>query len=241
MPLVKGSSREAFGQNMTKLKGENYPQKQRLAIALNTQRDALKRRRMWEGGEVMDNEGLDWADKPAVSQPNNTAGEPDTLSKVTEKDPEYEEGWGDIEHAPGGRVRHGNGESQDDRGYRNSEEMSLGGVAAYSEGGRVGYAERGSTQATVPKDFEASGRGNAGDARSQPGTTSAKDPRGDQESPDLSHDIRRYTESKAGQNNSEVRPPMEMQMETYGDDAPSSGGDDMVEMAKAIRKKRRYY
>ena len=40
MPLIKSKSPAAIGKNITKLKGEGYPAKQRVAIALNTARKA---------------------------------------------------------------------------------------------------------------------------------------------------------------------------------------------------------
>ena len=40
MPLNKNPSKEAIGGNIVKLKKENYPKKQAVAIALNTARHA---------------------------------------------------------------------------------------------------------------------------------------------------------------------------------------------------------
>ncbi len=240
MPLIKSASPKAVGNNITKLKDEGYPRAQRLAIALQTQRDAKKRRAMWEGGEVMDDTGLEWADKPAINHPNNTSGETDTSTRPTESDPEMEEGWGDIEPAPGGRVNHGNSEGQGDREYKNSEvdRLAYGGVPRYSEGGMVGHQAEGSDPLT--RGNQASGKGNAGSARPQTGTTNGDNQRGDQDRPDLSHDFKRYLASTVSQNNSEVRPTIQDEMKTFGDDSPSGDGDetDMVAMARKIRKRR---
>lgn len=40
MPLSKSSDKKAIGQNIKKLRSENYPQKQAVAIALSIQRKA---------------------------------------------------------------------------------------------------------------------------------------------------------------------------------------------------------
>jgi len=40
MPLIKGPSRKAVSQNISRLKDEGYPPKQRVAIALDTARKA---------------------------------------------------------------------------------------------------------------------------------------------------------------------------------------------------------
>jgi len=40
MPLEKSKSKEAVGRNIGKLRGENYPLSQAIAIALETQRRA---------------------------------------------------------------------------------------------------------------------------------------------------------------------------------------------------------
>lgn len=38
MPLVKSKSKKAVSKNISKLRGENYPEKQAVAIALNVAR-----------------------------------------------------------------------------------------------------------------------------------------------------------------------------------------------------------
>ena len=43
MPLVKGSSRKSISKNISKLKDEGYPNKQRIAIALDLARRAKGR------------------------------------------------------------------------------------------------------------------------------------------------------------------------------------------------------
>ena len=40
MPLIKSKAKSAIGKNIERLKAENYPPKQRVAIALNTAREA---------------------------------------------------------------------------------------------------------------------------------------------------------------------------------------------------------
>lgn len=40
MPLIKSKSKKAVGTNIKRLKEEGYPQKQRIAIALNVARKA---------------------------------------------------------------------------------------------------------------------------------------------------------------------------------------------------------
>ncbi len=40
MPLKKSASKKAIGQNIKKLRSEDYPEKQSVAIALNVAREA---------------------------------------------------------------------------------------------------------------------------------------------------------------------------------------------------------
>lgn len=44
MPLKKSKSKKAIGENIAQLEKEKYPKKQAIAIALNTQRKAKKRK-----------------------------------------------------------------------------------------------------------------------------------------------------------------------------------------------------
>ena len=76
MPLIKSKSKEAVGENISKLKKEGYPQKQSVAIALNTKRQAEK-------------EELDEGDSPAMAKAiasgKKKDPDDDTVAKDTPK------------------------------------------------------------------------------------------------------------------------------------------------------------
>lgn len=53
MPLMKSASKAAVGKNIRLLRSENYPQKQAVAIALDTQDRAKGRKRRPKLGREM--------------------------------------------------------------------------------------------------------------------------------------------------------------------------------------------
>lgn len=80
MPLKSGYSQKTVGQNISKLEKENYPMKQSIAIALSKKRESEKRKKMWGGGDVENEMGVN-------DHPHNTSGEPHTEENEEEEKP----------------------------------------------------------------------------------------------------------------------------------------------------------
>ena len=95
MPLKTGTSKKAFGENVRTEMGAGKPQKQALAIAYAKQREAMKRKKMWEGGDVSDDgdhDGMasmygDSWDEHHELKHHNSSGEPHTNDKLEEEHP----------------------------------------------------------------------------------------------------------------------------------------------------------
>lgn len=70
MPLKSGTSQKTVSSNISKLREENYPMKQSIAIALSKKRESEKRRKAWTGADLTPVE-TDWVTL-------NSSGEPHT-------------------------------------------------------------------------------------------------------------------------------------------------------------------
>lgn len=58
MPLKMGSSQKTVSSNISELMQSGRPQKQSIAIALSKKRESERRRKMWRGGEVNEDEEI---------------------------------------------------------------------------------------------------------------------------------------------------------------------------------------
>src|SRR5882672_1815278 len=93
MPLKQGYSEKTASENISKLRGEGYPQEQSLAIALSKQRESKRRRAMWRGGRVdLDRQDQDLIVEEGNYRPHDTSGDPNTNDPKEMLDDNYAEG-----------------------------------------------------------------------------------------------------------------------------------------------------
>jgi hypothetical protein len=94
MPLIKSASKKMVGQNIKKEMEAGKPQKQSIAIALNTQRMA-KKKKMYTGGKVTSTDPRNMGDTPSSSMgmaPHNESQVPGVPSGKLPRGPSYAQG-----------------------------------------------------------------------------------------------------------------------------------------------------